>query len=145
MSQLKKALGPNCQVQTDLPSPDTQFAVPYHVLQRRLCHHGTAVVPQGLIHWSGQPESLATWEDLEELHQRFPRAPAWGQAGFQGRGSVSCTPGDTANCVPSGTATTEGAVSNVTDGPATEEEVQPIKRVRQASKRYPSAEWHTSY
>ena len=50
VSQLKKALGPNCQVQTDLPSPDTQFAVPYHVLQRRLCHHGTAVVPQGLIH-----------------------------------------------------------------------------------------------
>jgi hypothetical protein len=25
---------------------------------------------------------LVTWEDLEALCQRFPLAPAWGQAGF---------------------------------------------------------------
>jgi hypothetical protein len=32
VSQLKKALGPNCQVQAELPPPDTQFAIPIHVL-----------------------------------------------------------------------------------------------------------------
>lgn len=46
-------------------------------------------MPQGLIQWSGQTEDLATWEDLEELKQRFPRATAWGQAAFQGGGNVS--------------------------------------------------------
>jgi hypothetical protein len=35
------------------------------------------------------PRSLATWEDLEALKQRFPRAPAWGQAGSEGREGVS--------------------------------------------------------
>jgi hypothetical protein len=42
-----------------------------------------------LIHWSGAPEDEATWEDLDELQQRFPRAPAWGQAGIRGEGIVS--------------------------------------------------------
>ena len=56
------------------------------ILQRRFHRRGNASVPQGLIQWSDQPDALATWEDLEELKQRFPHAPAWGQAGFQGAG-----------------------------------------------------------
>ena len=31
----------------------------------------------------------ATWENLESLKQRFPRAPAWGQAVSEDRGNVS--------------------------------------------------------
>jgi hypothetical protein len=31
---------------------------------------------------------LATWENLLQLRQDFPRAPAWGQAGTQAPGSV---------------------------------------------------------
>jgi hypothetical protein len=46
--------------------------------------------------WSSGPASqkhlLATFEDLNDLRRYCPRAPAWGQAGSQGRGSVS---GDT--------------------------------------------------
>ena len=34
-------------------------------------------------------ESLATWEDLKALQDRFPHAPAWGQAAFQEQGNVS--------------------------------------------------------
>jgi hypothetical protein len=41
------------------------------------------------VQWSPLPQSLATWEDLEALRQRFPSAPAWGQASAQGEGTVS--------------------------------------------------------
>jgi hypothetical protein len=89
VSQPKKALGPKCQVQAELPPPDTQFAIPLCVLQRCFCQHNSASVPQVLIQWSGQPHTLATWEDLEELKQRFPQAPAWGQATSQGGGLLA--------------------------------------------------------
>jgi hypothetical protein len=91
VSQLKKALGQNYQVPATLPSPDDILQFPLHVLQRRLRPRGDHSIAQGLIHWSSQPESMATWEDLEELQQRFPHAPAWGQAGNQGRGNVTST------------------------------------------------------
>jgi hypothetical protein len=45
---------------------------------------------QGQVKWSSSPNLLATWEDLQSLRQRFPRAPAWGQAG-SGRGDVVST------------------------------------------------------
>lgn len=32
---------------------------------------------------------LSTWEDEEAPKQQFPHAPAWGQAGSQGRGDVT--------------------------------------------------------
>jgi hypothetical protein len=44
-------------------------------------------VPSGWLHQvlkfvsTGLPPLPATWEDVEALRQRFPRAPAWGQAG----------------------------------------------------------------
>lgn len=123
VSQLKKALGPHCQVQADLPPDDFQFAIPARILQRRLRQEGSRAVPQGLVQWSNQTEALATWEDLEELRQRFPRAPAWGQAVFQGRGNVS----------------TSLTVTRETSPAHAEEE--PAKRYRQPAKRYASEEW----
>jgi len=32
---------------------------------------------------------MATWENLTAIHQAFPCAPAWGQAGSQDRGNVN--------------------------------------------------------
>lgn len=86
VSQLKQALGANCQVQPELPSPDAQFAVPVRILQRRFRQQGVSSIPQGLIQWSDQPESLSTWEDLIELKQRFPHARLGDKPRFKGGG-----------------------------------------------------------
>jgi hypothetical protein len=79
-----------------------------------------------LIQWSDQPDALATWEDLEELQQHFPRVPAWGQAAFQGRGNVSDT------------VSPPASLSNQA-GPSTP--AQPMKRTRRPSERYASSDW----
>jgi hypothetical protein len=128
VSQLKKALGSKHQVQSSLPTVEDQFAIHVHVLQRRFRHKGSVAVPQGLIQWSDQPDSLATWEDLDELQQRFPRAPAWGQAGFQGRRIVSSAP-----------------ASSPTNGSQRQEEdlAWPIARPRKPSTCYDPKDWVT--
>lgn len=117
VSQLKKAIGANVQVQTQLPSPLDALLVPSRILQRRLRQDGPAAVSQVLVQWSGQPENLATWEDHDDLKRRFPRAPAWGQAGFQGRESVNNDKAD-----PLAVATRE-------------------QRDRKESSRYPAKDW----
>jgi hypothetical protein len=63
--------------------------VPERILQKRVATTGAEVRLQALIQWFGFPPSMATWEDVEVLRQRFPRAPAWGQAGSQQGGDVS--------------------------------------------------------
>lgn len=72
-----------------LPSSFDGLQVPEQVLQKRVAKVGTAVRLQALIKWSGLPSSLATWEDMETLRQRFPRAPTRGQAGSYRGGNVS--------------------------------------------------------
>jgi hypothetical protein len=119
VSQLKKAIGPNIQVQPVLPSPLDILQVPVRILQRRLRQQGPIAVGQALVQWSGQPEALATWEDVDDLKRRFPRAPAWGQAGSQGGGSVS----------------------NSTDSPDPQADARREKRARQESTRYASKDW----
>ena len=119
VSQLKKAVGANVQVNSQLPSPLDILQVPVRILQRRLRQNGSVAVGQVRVQWSGQPEALATWEDSDELRQRFPRAPAWGQAGFQGGENVSNT--------------------SVTKDPLAE--AQRGRRDRQESKRYPARDW----
>jgi hypothetical protein len=89
VSQLKPCLGPGQKVLPQLPSPDAMLQVPVRVLQRRIRQQGLRTIVQVLVQWSGAPEEMATWEDQESLQQKFPRAPAWGQAGFQGKGIVS--------------------------------------------------------
>jgi hypothetical protein len=76
VSQLKRAVGSSVAV-AQLPDQLDGLQIPEKVLQRRL---GPAGVSQALIQWSGFPSSLATWEDVIPLRQRFPNAPAWGQA-----------------------------------------------------------------
>ena len=63
------------------------MAVPERILQRRI-FVGERPVLQGLIKWSGLPSTLATWENLEVLRQRFPMAPTWGQVASQGEEGV---------------------------------------------------------
>jgi hypothetical protein len=89
VSQLKPCVGPGTPVSSTLPAAASLFQVPVQVLRRRVRHLHHRTIPQGLIHWSGAPEDEATWEDLDELQQHFPRAPAWGQAGIRGEGIVS--------------------------------------------------------
>jgi transposase InsO family protein len=88
VSQLKLAVPITHTVQP-LPSSFDGLQVPERVLQKRVAKVGTAVRLQALIQWSGLPSTLATWEDMETLRQRFPRAPAWGQAGSYRGGDVS--------------------------------------------------------
>ena len=90
MSQLKGAI-PVSHVAQPLPDTIDDMQVPQRVLQKRVAKSGTDVRLQALIQWTGLPASLATWEDLEALRQRFPRAPAWGQAGSDQGGDVSNT------------------------------------------------------
>jgi hypothetical protein len=90
VSQLKPCIGPKYKVLPHLPEADSVFQVPIQVLQRQVRQTGLRTVVQVLVQWSGAPTSSATWEDMEELQQRFPSAPAWGQAGEQ-EGGMSAT------------------------------------------------------
>jgi len=40
------------------------------------------------VQWNSLPASLATWEEAKDLHQWFPKCPAWDQAGFRGGRNV---------------------------------------------------------
>ncbi|CAD6247668.1 unnamed protein product [Miscanthus lutarioriparius] len=85
---------------------------------------------QVLVKWNNLPPSLATWEDYEALRQELPRAAAWGQAAFQGRGSVSSVPAQAATS-PSG------------DDPATSQprERPKAQRPKKANMKYFGDEW----
>ena len=95
VSLLKRFLKPDQQVQPTLPSVVSYLQVPEKILQRRIVDRNHKMVHQVLVQWSHSPPSAATWEDQDSLKQRFPRAPAWGQAGFQDRGIVSDQGGKT--------------------------------------------------
>jgi hypothetical protein len=89
VSQLKLAIGPTTQVSSDLPDTTSAFQYPVKILQRRRRQHNAQVIDQVLVQWSSWPEHLTTWEDELPLRTAFPSAPAWGQAGFQGRRNVT--------------------------------------------------------
>jgi len=78
---------------TDLEAADT---VPEAIVDRRLVKKGNTAIPQVKLTWVGLPASATTWEDYNVVKQRFPTAPAWGQAGTQAEGGVT----------PAGVATT---------------------------------------
>lgn len=101
VSQLKLAKSSSVQVSPNLPDSVDAFQFPERALSTRLVSKGVHSVQQGLIKWSGWSSDLATWEDMEALRQRFPDAPAWGQAGTLGGGDV-ITPISTEAGVSSG-------------------------------------------
>jgi hypothetical protein len=71
------------------PSLDVAKLVPERILDHRLTKRGNATVTQVPVKWNSLAEELATWEDYYVVRERFPLAPAWGQAKFQGGGSVT--------------------------------------------------------
>ncbi len=93
VSQLRLATGFTPSVQTELPPEFGYWRVLVQFLDRRLAKKGNSVIEQVLTQWTGSPAEDSTWEDKEELRQRFPRALAWGQASFQGREDVSSQEG----------------------------------------------------
>jgi hypothetical protein len=74
---------PTLPVITDLEAADT---VPVAVIERRLVKKGNSEIPQVKLIWVELPSTTTTWEDYNVVKQRFPTAPAWGQAGRQGGG-----------------------------------------------------------
>jgi hypothetical protein len=89
VSQLKKMVGSNVDVSFELHVELAVLQFPEKILQKRLATQGVQSVQQGLIKWLSTPESLATWEDLEPLKQRFPVAPTWGQVAPKEDGIVT--------------------------------------------------------
>ncbi len=83
VSQLRAAVGFSKPVQEELPSSLGAFQIPLQFLDKRLTKKGNRVVVQLLTHWSDSSAEDSTWEDMEDLCNRFPRALAWGQANFQ--------------------------------------------------------------
>ena len=90
VSQLKGAVPVSHSVEP-LPDSIDHVQVPLRILQKCVAKSGANVRLQALIQWTGLPPTLSTWEDMEQLRQRFPQAPAWGQAGSDGGGDVSNT------------------------------------------------------
>ncbi|XP_066392730.1 uncharacterized protein [Miscanthus floridulus] len=122
VSQLKVSHG-KLPVSADLPDDLTQFQVPQRILDRRWTP-GDSPVEEVLVQWSQMPPSLATWETLEHLKQRFRRAPAWGHAGSKGGGIVNTAP----------------AIHQ--DEPSTSEQARPV-RERWPNARLSGPEWRT--
>jgi hypothetical protein len=82
-------MAPGTKVLSSLPTDIDLPRIPVKVLQKRVVLRGVQSVPQVLVQWSEWPPEMATWEDADSVHQRFPCASAWGQAGFQQPGNVT--------------------------------------------------------
>jgi hypothetical protein len=73
VSQLKPAVGASvAEVSSSLPSNAEDLHMPKRILQKRVINLGLRSVPQVLVKWSTLPDSLATWEDMNDVKQRFP-------------------------------------------------------------------------
>ena len=135
VSQLKKVVPPTHQVTPQVPDSSDAYQVPVAILQRRLSAVSGRSATEGLVQWSGWPASLATWERLDDLHRRFPFAPAWGHAGSFGGGSVSTADDTLTVADPAVVAAAAPSPTKAPTGPCRG------LRVREPSKRLSSAEW----
>ncbi|KAK1564064.1 hypothetical protein QYE76_018262 [Lolium multiflorum] len=72
VSQLKKCVPSDRVISTELPPDPPAFQQPERILARRSRNLGGSVIREGLIGWSGMSDTLATWENLQEVKQRFP-------------------------------------------------------------------------
>jgi hypothetical protein len=129
VSQLKAAISRNQVVAASLPAQTDALQIPTKVLQSRLIQKGGVTVAQVKVVWSGMDDSLATWEDLKALQDRFPHAPAWGQAAFQDRGNVSSNSQDV------------GRADKYVEGESEEEAVARPQRVKRRSVKVFGPEW----
>ena len=93
VSQLKKLVPPDQVIDS---ASSCQFLTggcflvqPLEVVATREIKRGKEFIKQVQVAWARLPSSLYSWESEAALRQRFPRAPAWGQAGFQGEGPAT--------------------------------------------------------
>lgn len=103
VSQLKEHVPDHTPVYTSLPEPlqlDVATLLPEEILERRLVKKGNAAMLQVRIRWTNSPAEVSTWEDYEALKQRFPDAPAWGQAGTEGEANVTTSAMKLGSAVP---------------------------------------------
>ena len=93
VSQLKKSVPPDqvidsassCQFLTE-----TCFMVqPLEVMATREIKRGRGYIIHVQVSWTHLPPSMRSWESEAALRQRFPLAPAWGQAALQGEGPAT--------------------------------------------------------
>lgn len=80
VSQLRNALIPGTTVSPTLPTPTDVLAIPVQIVDHRWKRATTGRREQVQVQWSNSDNQDITWEDKLELQQRFPAAPAWGQA-----------------------------------------------------------------
>ena len=107
------------------------------ILSRRTRALGSSMVKEVLVRWIGMTDSLATWVNLQELLQRFPKAPAWGQAGFQEEGNVMDLPATKARQARKDAEKLLQSLGNA----AEEEELRRSRHVRRSAARLSGPEW----
>lgn len=76
VSLLKKKLGSQCNSSPDLPPMDSEgfFLVePVAILDRRLVKQNNAPNVEVLVQWANTLPTEATWENWDQLHQKFPQ------------------------------------------------------------------------
>uniref|UniRef100_A0ACD5U710 Uncharacterized protein n=1 Tax=Avena sativa TaxID=4498 RepID=A0ACD5U710_AVESA len=122
VSQLRKVLRPGTSVTTIPPATTDVPSLPVNILARRWRRNSNGRREQVQVQWSDPATMDITWEDKEEIHQRFPSAAAWGQATTQGGGDVSPP------------VTPDEGMGLVLD------RTRP-KRLRQPNRRYMGLEW----
>jgi hypothetical protein len=81
---LKKVTGTVDIVPSPLPLDVPQVLVPEAALDRRVTNKNNRIHHQLLIKWEGMPPELVTWEDEDDILQRFSDLSAWGQAAAKG-------------------------------------------------------------
>jgi hypothetical protein len=92
VSQLKKAMRAMDTVNPDLPAAlidETLNIQPELVTGEHFIRRGCKEVPHVRVKWTGMPEPFETWEPVYAIVNLFPQAPAWGQAGSSGGGTVT--------------------------------------------------------
>lgn len=75
VSQLKKKIGHNKVVHTDLPGVNEEGELqvePVEILDRRLVKRGNSPATMVLIRWSNGDVEEATWEFWDVLSKKFP-------------------------------------------------------------------------
>lgn len=77
VSQLKRARQQLTQVMPPLPDMDSMLQVPSSVQEYRWLKEANKMSRQGLVRCTNTDPSATTWENLEDLHRRFPEALAW--------------------------------------------------------------------